>query len=161
MSLFQQARRIGSLFEKTGMTFSVCESCTGGMLGSSITRTPGSSRYFLGGIIAYDNSVKNRVVGVPFSLINTFGAVSAEVAESMAESTRARLKSDVCVSITGIAGPGGGSKGKPVGLVFICLAKGAFRQTKRYRFSGNRETIRTKACAAAFELLINMLEKSL
>ena len=161
MKLLTLADTAGKLLVSQKLTLSVCESCTGGMLGSIVTSIPGSSRYFLGGIIAYDNSIKHDVVGVPLSTIEERGTVSAEVAEKMAWGTRVRLNSDICISITGIAGPGGGGEDKPVGLVFICIAKQDVYRTRRYRFTGKRRTIRESACEAALELLIEALNGSL
>ncbi len=107
-----------------GKTIGVAESCTGGLLGGMLTAIPGSSDVFHGGIIAYDNRIKQQVLNVPSDVLDSVGAVSGEVAIVMAENGRNQLGVDLCVSITGIAGPGGGSEFKPVGLVFIGLATG-------------------------------------
>ncbi len=144
---------IGKILVKKKLTLSVCESCTGGMLGSIITQVPGCSRYFLGGIIAYSNEIKSRSVGVKSGMLKKYGAVSPEVARKMAQGVRRVFKSDIGIGITGIAGPSGGSKKKPVGLVYICLSykRGIF--VKEFSFKGNRDLIRKKACKAALFLL--------
>jgi nicotinamide-nucleotide amidase len=107
---------------RTGTTLSVAESCTGGLIAATLTRVPGISASFLGGVVSYANSVKEQALGVPGSLLDTRGAVSPEVAEAMARGVRERLGSDLGLSVTGIAGPGGGSPEKPVGLVYLGLA---------------------------------------
>jgi nicotinamide-nucleotide amidase len=158
MKLVALAETVGRLLVAQHRTLSLCESCTAGMLSSVVTQVPGSSRYFLGGIVAYDNSVKQNIVGVEHATIETHGAVSQEVAEEMAEGTRVRVNSDICVSITGIAGPEGGSEEKPVGLIFVAVAQQGAICTSQYRFSGPRDAVRRKACQAALELLIQVLK---
>ena len=113
---------VGKLLQKNGATVSVAESCTGGGLGAMFTSIAGSSDYFRGGVIAYDNQVKEALLGVNKSDLEEFGAVSAEVAEQMALGVKKQLNTDWGLSVTGIAGPGGGTKDKPVGLVYIAIA---------------------------------------
>ncbi len=110
------------LLRERGLTLATAESCTGGLVAARLTAIPGSSDVFLGSVVAYANSVKTSQLGVPEELLATFGAVSAETAAAMAEGARTRLGADVAVSVTGVAGPGGGTAEKPVGLVFLHAA---------------------------------------
>jgi nicotinamide-nucleotide amidase len=114
---------VGRLLRQQGKTIAVAESCTGGLLGERITATPGSSAYFLGGVVAYANAAKTALLGVPESLLTEHGAVSEPVARAMAEAARSRFGADLAVATTGISGPEGGSEAKPVGTVFIALAR--------------------------------------
>ena len=151
------AKIIGKLLTKKQMTLTVCESCTGGMLGSIITSTPGSSRYFVGGIIAYSDFIKKKIVGVKGSTLKRSGAVSAEVAKEMALGVRRKMMSDIGIGITGIAGPTGGSREKPVGLVYIGVAMKRKVFARRFLFEGGRQTIRKSACIEALGLLKKIL----
>jgi PncC family amidohydrolase len=153
MKLNDLSKSVGKLLTKKKLTISICESCTGGMLGSIITSIPGSSKYFRGGIIAYSNEVKIKIVGVNPVTLRKYGAVSAIVAEEMAKGVRKKLKTDVGIGITGIAGPGGGTKEKPVGLVYICLIFKRKRFIKRLLLKGNRKKVREKSCEEALSLL--------
>lgn len=136
------------------LTCATAESCTGGGVGSAITGVPGSSEVFWGGVISYDNSVKRGVLGVPQDVLETKGAVSAECAEAMAQGVRTLLKTDLAVSITGIAGPGGGSAEKPVGLVWFGLATANGVNTERRVFDGDRAAVRAAAVEHALGLLL-------
>lgn len=136
------------------LTCATAESCTGGGVGSAITGVPGSSEVFWGGVISYDNSVKRGVLGVPQDVLETKGAVSAECAEAMAQGVRTLLKTDLAVSITGIAGPGGGSAEKPVGLVWFGLATANGVSTERCVFDGDRAAVRAAAVEHALGLLL-------
>ncbi len=133
---------VGELLIKSGMTLATAESCTGGLIGKLITATPGSSSYFLGGVVSYANSMKRDFLGVEAKKISSFGAVSKEVAAQMAEGIRQKSGSDLGLAVTGIAGPGGGSKEKPVGTVYIGLATAEGCTVHHHIFSGNRERIR-------------------
>ncbi len=144
---------------KQKLTLSICESCTGGMLASIITGIPGSSKYFKGGVIAYANDIKTRVIGVKEQTLKKFGAVSKQTACEMAAGVRSITKSDIGLSITGIAGPGGGTKDKPVGLVFIGIATSNQDMVFKFNFKGNREQIRKKASANALRLTINFMKE--
>jgi len=146
-------KNIAESLTKKKLTLSVCESCTGGMLSSIITGTPGSSNYFCGGVIAYSNEVKQEIVGVKPATLRKYGAVSAEVAREMAEGVRKRFKSDIGIGITGIAGPAGGSKKKPVGLVYLCVAVSQHLYVEHHIFKGSRNQIRKEACDKALRLL--------
>ena len=136
-----------------GYTLAVAESCTGGLLAQRITDVPGSSKYFLGGVIAYANEVKTKELGVEPILLLEHGAVSAPVAEAMAEGIRSRTGTDFGLSITGIAGPAGGTEEKPVGTVFIALADGVTTVHRRFHLPGDRQLIRWRASQAALDLL--------
>lgn len=149
--------QIAKALTRKKLTLSVCESCTGGMLGSIITSTPGSSKYFCGGVIAYSNEVKQRVVGVRQVTLKRFGAVSAEVAREMAQGVRKKFKADISISITGIAGPTGGTKEKPVGLVYLCVAARQHVNVEHHIFKGSRNQIRKEACDKALRLLKRVL----
>jgi len=146
-------RLVKTLIEKK-QTCATAESCTGGGVGYAITGVPGSSAVFWGGIISYDNSVKQGVLGVPAEVLATKGAVSSECATAMAEGARRRLGTDLAVSITGIAGPGGGSAEKPVGLVWFGLASKVGTTTEKKIFHGDREAVRTAAIDHALTLLL-------
>jgi nicotinamide-nucleotide amidase len=135
------------------------ESCTGGMLGGCLTANAGSSDVVDCGFITYSNESKSRLLGVPRDAVESFGAVSDIVASAMAEGALAQTDADMAVSITGIAGPGGGTKEKPVGLVYMALAQlGADAVVKRYVFAGTRTDIRRAAVGAAMEMLLSRLK---
>lgn len=134
-------------------TLAVAESCTGGELSKKLTDIPGSSSYFLGSVTSYSNTAKNSLLDVPETMIRAHGAVSAPVAQAMADGTRARFGSDWAISITGVAGPDGGTSKKPVGLVFMALSSARTRKTYRFQFAGNRSRIRFRATVAALDLL--------
>jgi PncC family amidohydrolase len=140
------------------LKISTAESCTGGLLSKLITDVPGSSSVFMGGVIAYDNGVKKRLLGVPGSILKSYGAVSFECALAMAEGLNVAVPSDLRVSITGVAGPAGGSEEKPVGTVFIALAVNG-RETSVFRclFRGDRDMIRSSAAKLAIEFILEEL----
>ncbi len=149
-----------SLEEVVGMrlvmkekTVAVAESCTGGLLSERLTRTPGSSIFFLGGVVCYSNDLKTKMAGVPQTLIEENGAVSKPVAQALAEGIRKRAGASLGVGITGIAGPGGGTPEKPVGLVYIALADEQGTELREFRFPGNRDHIRQWAAQAALEMI--------
>lgn len=132
-----------------GATVAVAESCTGGLLGARLTARPGSSRYVRGGVIAYDNAVKTGLLGVPADVIDRVGAVSAECARAMAEGVRRACGATHGVSVTGIAGPGGGTAAKPVGTVFVGVADPAGTAVHEMHLAGERDTVRERAVARA------------
>lgn len=134
-------------------TLAVAESCTGGLLGHWLTETPGASEHFLGGVIAYHDRVKETLLGVPKRLLREHGAVSAPVARKMAEGVRAAFKADVGMAITGIAGPSGGTKKKPVGRVYLALSEGRCTVCKKMTFSGARSDVKAQAAGAALNWL--------
>jgi nicotinamide-nucleotide amidase len=134
-------------------TISAAESCTGGLLAQRLTSIAGSSSYFLGGVVCYSNELKTAWAGVPAELIQSKGAVSAEVAVALAEGIRRRVGSTFGVGITGVAGPGGGSEEKPVGTVHIALAHAGGVKERAVRFPGDRESIRWQASQAALDMV--------
>lgn len=136
-------------------TLATAESCTGGLLSGALTDVSGSSSAFLGGIVAYSNAVKEHLLGVPFDLLQDFGAVSEQVAKKMAEGAKEKLNTTHGLSTTGIAGPGGGSIEKPVGLVYIGFADGIDGpKSLKCNFSGTREEIRHKTVLTALEFFM-------
>lgn len=130
---------IGRLLVSAGKTLAVAESCTGGFIAHSITSNPGSSAYFKGGVVAYSNEIKNRLLMVPEELLEQFGAVSQQVAEAMARGARQVLDADYSIATTGIAGPDGGSDEKPVGTVWVAVAGPSGVKSEKYIFRHNRE----------------------
>jgi nicotinamide-nucleotide amidase len=148
---------VGKLLRESGQTLAIAESCTSGMIGMRITRVPGSSDYFVGGVLCYANEVKERLCGVPAEIVLKHGAVSAEAAEALAIGVKAALHSSIGLSITGIAGPGGGTKEKPVGLVYVGLADGRRLLHEKRIIPGDREAVRERAAAFAISLLRNFL----
>jgi PncC family amidohydrolase len=147
------ARELGELLRRQGLTVSVAESCTGGMVGSLITDQPGSSAYFLGGVIAYSNELKRVELGVSPALLKQVGAVSGEVATAMADGARSRFSSDLAVSVTCIAGPDADGTKKPVGLTYVAVASAAGTESHEYRFEGDRWSNRRQAAEQALRLL--------
>ena len=147
------ARELGAQLKKGRMTLSVAESCTGGLLASLVTDQPGSSAYFMGGVVAYADEVKRAQLGVPATLLTRHGAVSREVALAMAEGVRTRLGTTLAASITGIAGPDAEGS-KPVGLTYIAIATPRGTTCDEYMFSGDRWSNRRQAAGQALRLLI-------
>ena len=147
------ARELGAVLVKGGLTVSVAESCTGGLLGELITDQPGSSTYFLGGVIAYADEVKREQLGVPAAVLTRHGAVSKEVALAMAEGVRSRFGTTLAASITGIAGPDAEGS-KPVGLTFVAVATPRGATCHEYLFNGDRWSNRRQAAGEALRLLI-------
>ncbi|MGH7657639.1 MAG: nicotinamide-nucleotide amidohydrolase family protein, partial [Gemmatimonadales bacterium] len=145
---------------KRDLRIGVAESCTGGMLGARLTSIPGSSSVFAGGFIAYDNRVKAMELGIPEEVIELHGAVSEEVVLAMAAGTRRRLGVDIAISITGVAGPDGGTSKKPVGLVWFGLANTDGARAVRRNIFGDRNAIRERATDIALDLLRRMLATS-
>lgn len=137
-----------------GKTLVTAESCTGGGIGAALTAVPGSSTVYKGGIISYTNWVKHNLLGVDQKLLDTLGAVSAPVAEAMAEGARKVLRADIAVSVTGLAGPGGDEFGNPVGLVFIGYSDCRKTLSRRFLFPGDREAVRQNACREALKLVL-------
>ena len=136
-----------------GFTVAVAESCTGGLVAHRLTEVSGSSAYFTEGVVTYSNESKTRLLGVPAEMIERHGAVSPEVAEAMAEGVKRRAGVDFGLSVTGVAGPTGGTSEKPVGLVYIALADDAHTEHRRVMLPGDRHLIRTRASQAALDLL--------
>jgi competence/damage-inducible protein CinA-like protein len=144
---------VGYFLQMRGATLAVAESCTGGMLSERITSVSGSSRYFLGGAVVYSNELKTSLVDVPESMIERHGAVSAEVAKALAEGIRYRSGSTLGIGITGVAGPGGGSIDKPVGLVFHALASNTGTDVVERKWPGDRQRVRRFATQQALDMV--------
>ena len=144
---------VGELLKLRGYTLATAESCTGGLLAGRITDVPGSSEYFLEGVVSYSNESKVDLLGVPKKWIKTHGAVSQQVAEAMAAGIRKRAGSTFGVGVTGVAGPGGGSEEKPVGLVYIALADDTQTTARKLIFPGDRQFIRTLSVNAALDMV--------
>ena len=139
----------------SGRTLVTAESCTGGGIGAALTAIAGSSAVYKGGIISYTNWVKENLLGVDKTLLDTFGAVSSPVACAMAEGARIRLQADVAVSVTGLAGPGGDDFGNPVGTVFIGYSDACRTFSRRFSFDGDREQVRQKTIQAALHIVLD------
>jgi nicotinamide-nucleotide amidase len=144
---------IGNLLRRKKLSLAVAESCTGGMLGETLTTVPGSSDYFKGGIISYDGEIKEKLLGIPHTLLSQFGEVSEPIARAMAEGVRKNCNSDIGLSITGIAGPSGGSEEKPVGLVYIGLADSGQTLVQKHYFHNGRQAIRLRSVRRALNML--------
>jgi nicotinamide-nucleotide amidase len=149
---------VGDILRKKQLTLAVAESCTGGLIGSRITDIPGSSDYFLGGIIAYSNEVKIDILGVPKKIIKKYGAVSSQTAKAMAQGVRKVTGASIGISATGIAGPGGGTKKKPVGLVFLGITDNRGTKALKFQMPGTRELIKRRTSEAALFILWQRLK---
>jgi nicotinamide-nucleotide amidase len=145
---------------EAGLTLATAESCTGGLVAARLTSVPGSSDVFLGGVIAYSDELKERELDVPTDVLERHGAVSAEAAAAMAAGGRARLGAAVAVAVTGIAGPGGGTLEKPVGLVFLHAEGPEGSLARRLDLPGDREAIRSRSAVAALHLVRTLLAQS-
>jgi PncC family amidohydrolase len=155
--LVELAGRLFDVCVERGLTVATAESCTGGLVAHAITEIAGSSTYYLGGFVTYADDVKRDQLGVGIELLAAHGAVSAQVARAMAEGARARLGTDLAVAITGIAGPGGGSDEKPVGLTYVAVADGEGADVRRYLWPGDRSANKRDSAVAALELLLDRL----
>ncbi len=151
------AERLGGRLRAAGLRLATAESCTGGLLGALLTHAAGSSDYYLGGVIAYANPVKIDLLDVSAERLASEGAVSRVVARQMALGIAARLGSELAVSVTGIAGPGGGSVEKPVGTVWIAWLSPAGERQRCFHFEGDRAAVRAAAATAAFQGLLESL----
>ena len=153
------AAQIVDRLTRRGLSLSTAESCTGGQLAAAITSIPGSSVVYIGGIVAYANSVKAALLEVPDELLERYGAVSAECAEAMAAGCQHGFATDFALSTTGIAGPTGGTSDKPVGLVYFGWARrGQAVRVERMQFSGDRATVQRLSVEHALRVLLEMLE---
>jgi nicotinamide-nucleotide amidase len=148
------ARELGGLLKDGGSTVAVAESCTGGLLGSVITDQPGSSAYFLGGVVAYGDKAKRDLLGVDAGVLAKYGAVSGQVAEAMAEGARSRFRSTLAAAVTGIAGPDSDGTSKPVGLTYIAIASDEATSSHEFSFTGDRWSNRRQAVRESLRLLI-------
>ena len=157
-ALLSQAEALLESYRRAGLTIATAESCTGGLVAGCLTEIAGSSDVFERGFVTYSNTAKAEVLGVPATLIAERGAVSAEVAEAMARGALARSKADAAVALTGVAGPGGGTAEKPVGLVHIGAGRrGGAARLRREIFGGDRTAVRARSVAIALELLGELL----
>ena len=149
---------IFSKLEKLNLLIATAESCTGGLIAHTLTNVSGSSNFFDRGIVSYSNRAKIELLGVSEELLKQKGAVSNEVAKSMADVIRIKSRVDIGISTTGIAGPTGGSKEKPVGLVFIGISTEKNTIVKKFQFSGNRTENKENTCNEALKMLYNLLD---
>jgi PncC family amidohydrolase len=148
------AKKLGALLLSKSLSLAVAESCTGGLLGGAITSVSGSSAYFKGGVISYSNEVKQRLLGVRKSILDKKGAVSGETVMAMASGVCRLCHANCAIAVSGVAGPSGGTKHKPVGLVYVGIANGKNVQSFRYLFRGNRRSIRMQAVREALGKMV-------
>lgn len=149
---------VGALLQQRGLTLSVAESCTSGLIGARVTNVPGSSAYFVGGVLAYSNEIKERLLGVPRETLDRYGAVSEETAVAMVRGVRALTGANIGLAVTGIAGPGGGTPAKPVGLVYIALATEKYLDCRRFILPGHRGAVREGTVNTALNMLKRYLQ---
>jgi len=159
MELASFSARLQDLALEYGLKVGTAESCTGGLIGHALTAISGSSDYYVGGVVSYSDDIKIRLLDVPATTIERHGAVSAQVAVAMAEGARRLLECDVAVSVTGVAGPGGGSEAKPVGLTYVAAAGPGSHELQRHVWDGDRAANKQRSAAAALELLITFIER--
>lgn len=152
------AKKLGRLCKERKLTLSVAESCTGGMIGAAITAIPGSSAYFYGGIISYSNEVKRAMLGVPQNILDKKGAVSAETVKAMVIGVQRLCRTDCGIAVSGVAGPDGGTKQKPVGLVYVGIGSEKKAKAFKYYFKGNRQEIRKQTTQAALKRMIEEIK---
>ncbi|TAK33335.1 MAG: CinA family protein [Chloroflexota bacterium] len=153
-------KTVGEILARRRMTLAVAESCTGGLLGSLVTDVPGSSAYFVGGVVSYANEAKRRLLGVPDEMLRQQGAVSEDVALAMARGARELFQVDVALAVTGIAGPAPETS-KPVGLVYVALAASDLESCREFRWTGDRIANKRRSAEAALQLLLDYLERLL
>lgn len=151
--------KVGSALNRRGWTLALGESCTGGLIAHRITEIPGSSEYFLGGVVAYSNPIKESLLNVQPETLEAVGAVSEETAHEMARGAREVMRAAVGVSVTGIAGPGGATEGKPVGLTFISVSTPDGEWVERHVFEGDRHANKQASAEAALKLLLQVLSE--
>jgi PncC family amidohydrolase len=156
-----EAEALESLLADMGKTLSTAESCTGGLIGGALTAVPGSSGVYMGGIISYSNEAKTDLLGVNPETIQKYGAVSEQTASEMAAGAQRVFRTDAAIAVTGIAGPGGATPGKPVGLVYIAVADGPRTVVCRNVFGGDRDSVREQTVSTALEVMKELLEGKL
>ena len=154
-----QLNKISLLLKKQRLKIATAESCTGGLIAHTFTNISGASDYFDRGIVSYSNSAKTQLLDVPEKLIKKYGAVSSPVAKAMADGIRKAADVDIGIATTGIAGPTGGTKDKPVGLVFIAISTKANNIVKKFQFKGNRTQNKHDTCKAALDMLYNEIKR--
>jgi nicotinamide-nucleotide amidase len=152
------AERLQGICLGRGLTVAIAESCTGGLVAAALTEVPGSSGYFIGGVVSYADAAKARLLGVHEVTLAAHGAVSAQVARAMAIGVRERLETSLAASVTGIAGPEGGTAEKPVGLTYVGVADGQGTDVRRFTWAGDRAVNRHESARAALELLVERAE---
>jgi PncC family amidohydrolase len=152
------AARLGERCLARGVRLATVESCTGGLVGHLITETPGSSAYFLGGVVTYSDELKRELVGVPGEVLAAHGAVSAQTAVAMATGGRTRTGAHMAGAVTGIAGPDGGSAQKPVGLTYVAVADATGSAVRRHLWSGDRSDNKRASAEALLELLLERID---
>ena len=153
----QLVEELSKLLRANGQTLATVESCTGGLVGAAMTGPAGASDVFVGGLVTYSNEAKEALAGVRAATLKAHGAVSGPVAIEMACGGRARLGADIAVSISGIAGPGGGSDEKPVGTVWVCVDAGGNRDCRRFVFPGDREAVRAWSVVSGLWMVSQVL----
>ena len=153
MQAVKLSKTVGNSLKRTKKTVAVAESCSGGLLSHWITETPGSSGYFIGGVVAYSDLIKIKMLGVNAAVLKKFGAVSEPVAKAMALGIRRRMGAGLGIGITGIAGPDGGTKNKPVGLVYIAVSDKKKTVCRKFRFLGSRQKTKSLAAFQALRFL--------
>jgi len=151
--------KVGELLRSLNLKLAVAESCTGGLVGHRITNVPGSSEYFIGGVTAYAYEAKVKLLGVSWDTLGRHGAVSQETVLEMARGACSALEADIGVSVSGIAGPGGGMPEKPVGLTWIGLSAGDFEEARSFVFPGDRVQVKEQAAEQALQMLSEYLER--
>lgn len=156
--LVDLAARVGEGCLALGARIATVESCTGGLLGHLITETPGSSAYYVGGFVTYADDAKQAMVGVPAEVLRAHGAVSAQTAMAMAVGGRDRTGAEIGLSVTGIAGPDGGTAAKPVGLTYIAVADADGTQVRRYTWAGSRAENKRETARAALEFVLERIQ---
>jgi nicotinamide-nucleotide amidase len=156
VALVELATRLQALCLPRGLSVATAESCTGGLLAHAITEVSGSSEYFRGGVVSYSNAAKTDLLAVPEAVLVAHGAVSAQVARAMAAGARDRFRVDLAVSVTGVAGPGGGSDEKPVGLTYVGAATARDVVVRRFLWAGGRSANKVASAAAGLELLLEL-----
>ncbi len=149
---------VGELLRKRGLRLAVAESCTGGLIGHLLTNVAGSSTYYMGSVTAYAYEAKVRLLGVSWDSLEKYGAVSSEIAIEMAHGIRIALAADVGISVTGIAGPGGGMPGKPVGTTWIGLSSPKDEYARHFLWTGDRLAVKEQSAQAALNLLVEHLQ---
>ena len=155
--MLSEVRKLSEKLRKSGETLALAESCTGGLVASAVTSLPGASDFFAGSIVSYSDQAKTRVLKIPPKYLKNSGAISKTVALMMAKRARKVLNSDWAVSVTGLAGPAGGSKNKPVGLVFFAAVGPKVEVVQKKIFKGNRKQVQQRATLAAIALLLKLV----
>ncbi|MEI0603730.1 CinA family protein [Brachyspira alvinipulli] len=155
----EKSNEVVKLLTSRGLKITSAESCTGGLFAASITSISGSSECFEGSFVTYSNDIKHKIINVSEETLKKYGAVSEECVLEMSENSRNIMNSDISISISGIAGPSGGTEDKPVGLVWICLAANRYIKAYKNIFTGNRDEVREKSVCFALDLVLNFIKK--